>query len=45
VVINVLSYGLYLLQMLHLDHTLLVASLLAPCLGDLDDCLMILQLY
>jgi hypothetical protein len=45
VVITVLSYELHLLQMLHLDHTLLVARLLAPCLSDLDDCLRLMQLY
>jgi hypothetical protein len=41
VVITGLSYGLYLIQML-LHHSMLVARLLAPCLNDLDACLMLL---
>jgi hypothetical protein len=45
VVTIVLSYGLYLFQMLHLDHPMLVARLLAPCSDDLDTCPMLLQLY
>jgi hypothetical protein len=39
VVSVVFSYGLYLIQMIHLVQSMLVARLLVPYLNDLDACL------